>query len=153
MEEIDLHRRKGFDVDVREAPFDLPHHLKVVLPFPVRMQSPGDMNLVNLRRQFMEDFVDGHLVCIRLPLLRGKVAKLTGEHTDVGRLDLLIEHKVHRVAAFPSLYLVRHLPEGDDVPRMKHRDTVLQRKTFTPLNFVPNGRKPGISKRNIVVHC
>src|SRR3990172_8371371 len=57
MEEVDFHGRERFNVSVGCVGADPPQHVEIILPFPVGMESTCDMHLVNLRRQFREDFL------------------------------------------------------------------------------------------------
>ncbi len=64
-------------------------------------------------------------------------------------LDLLVEHKVHRITALLLLYEIRHLPEGKDIVRSVHCEAVVKREALAPADFVPKWKELCIAEMNI----
>ena len=146
MKEIDLNGRESFNVNIGEILLDLPEHLQIVVPLPIRVQPAGEVDLVNLRSELRQDVLDRHFISIGATRLCCKVTELAGQHTDVRWLDLLVEHEVHSVAALLPLNMMRHFPERDDVARPEQCDTIFQRQPVPALNLLPNRRKALVSK-------
>ena len=113
MEEEDLHRGEGLDVDVRAHLLDAPHHVGEVREGQVGVQASHDVHFAHGLRQprhVGEDVVERHGVGPRLVLLRGEGAEVAGGHAHVGVVDVGVPHEVAGVAVPLSRTWLARLP-------------------------------------------
>ena len=136
VEEEDLDRGEGLDVDVGPDRLDAPQHVDEVGPTAGRgggrprcgPRAPCGGSACDVR----EDLVERHRVAARLVRLRREGAEVAGGHAHVGVVDVGVPHEVGGVAVPLLAHVVGEPPEAEEVVGPVERDAVLEARAGVP---------------------
>ncbi len=76
------------------------------------------------RRHLLAHLLERQLVGVVVTQLGGEIAEVTGQHADVGRIDLSVEHERGERAGAPFLGGIGETAEGQDVRGFEERQAV-----------------------------
>src|SRR5262249_21469110 len=145
-EVVDLRRREGLDLRLRPGGVDGRDHPLEVFERPVGMVPAHDVSLAGPRLDHLEHILDGVLERARLALLASEVAERAGEHTEVGRIDVAVEHEEDLLAVPASLGEVGQASEPVQVLGLEEELAVLSAQPLVDADLVPDGMETGVTE-------
>ncbi len=147
VEEEDLDRGEGLDVDVGPHRLDPLQHVREVGEGQVGVEAAHDVHLAHrpgLRRDRLHHLVDRHRVGPRLVLLRREGAEVAGGDAHVRVVDVGVPHEVRRVPVALLPDVVRELPEAEQVVGPVEGDPVLEREPLPGEDLLADGLECGV---------
>jgi hypothetical protein len=70
--------------------------------------------------------------------------KLAIEHTDVGGIDVHVDHEVYVVAIFLPRHMIRHAADRGEIIRLEHGEAVGGRDALAGAHALPDGNEARI---------
>ena len=145
-EVVDLGRGEGLDLGLRPGVVDGLDQPLEVLEGPVRVMAAHDVRLAGARLDHVEHVLDRVLERALLALLAGEVTEAAGEHTDVRRVDVAVEHEEDLVAVQPGLDEVGHAAHAVEIVGREEGEPVLAGQALAGLDLLPDRVEHGIAE-------
>src|ERR1700730_36241 len=72
-----------------------PHHIDIMLPLPIRVQTHRNMYFANIGIENGKHLFDALFISFRSALLNGKITELATQDTNICRFEFLVENKIN----------------------------------------------------------
>ena len=149
-EVVDLRGGEGLDLKVGVRFANRADVTLVVLEGPIGMMPAHDVHLVHLGCDVRDDFLGRHFPRAVVVAAVNVVAELAVEHTNVGGIDVHVDHEVHAFAVFLPRDEIRHAAQRRQVARFEHGDAVGRCQAFPRAHALPDGDQARVGKCDAV---